>query len=104
MSKLFNSKTNAVPVKVATNPKIIIADDLSAIDLGIESGKEFDSMSTRSAGSHELKRDDNSDRSRLIDNNNHDGDDDDDDDNNGNVVKGERVSNTQLDFDFLNNW
>lgn len=91
-----------MPVKVATNPKIVIADDLSAIDLGIESGKEFDSISTKSAGSHELKADDRSDRSRLIDNN--DDDDDNDDDTNGDGVKPEQIINTQLDFDFLNNW
>lgn len=97
MSKLFNSKTNTVPVKVSSNPKSTAPVDISAIDLGIESGKEFDSMSTKSAGSHVLKTDEHSDRSRLIDN-------DDDDENVTDANGNKSLADASLDFDFLNNW
>lgn len=93
MSKLFNSKSNAVPVKMSSNHTVAMPVDMSGIDLGIESEKNFDSMSTKSAGSRELKA---SDRSRLIDN------DDDEDGDNENDEDDDR--NNQLDFDFLNNW
>lgn len=82
-----------MPVKVSPNQTLTIPVDMSAIDLGIESEKNFDSMSTKSAGSRELKA---SDRSRLIDN------DDDEDDDNANDDDNDLKN--PLDFDFLNNW
>lgn len=71
-------------------------DSLSGINLVIDSstGKDFDSMSTKSAGSCD-KADDINDMSRLIDTN----DDDDDNDLDGGSMLGK-----SLDFDFLNNW
>lgn len=92
MSKLFNSKNNTVPVKIP-NPKSIAPIDTSGIDLGIESSKGFDSMSTKSAGSREIKADDSSDLCRLID-----VDDED------NEMKTNKMLEESADYDFLNNW
>lgn len=91
MSKLFNSKNNPVPVKIS-NPKSIAPIDTSGIDLVIESSKDFDSMSTKSAGSREIKADDSSDLCRLIDI-----------DDEHNEMKGNQVME-KPDYDFLNNW
>lgn len=97
MSKLFNSKTNTVPVKMP-KPKLSEdqVDSLSGINLVIDTNasKEFDSMSTKSAGSCD-KHDDISDRSRLINAN----DDDDDDDLNVSTILSKPIN-----YDFLNNW
>lgn len=95
MSKLFNSKANTLPVKMAMTKDVDQVDSLSGINLVIDSnaGKDFDSMSTKSAGSCD-KADDINDMSRLIDIN----DDDDNDLNDGNMLA------KSLDFDFLNNW
>lgn len=70
-------------------------DSLLGINLVIDSstGKDFDSMSTKSAGSCD-KADDINDMSRLINAN-----DDDDNDLNRDSMLGK-----SLDFDFLNNW
>lgn len=86
MTRLFSGKSNAISVpsqKTAAAP----ITTLSGIDLGIESGKNFDSMSTKSATSS--KPDDINDMSRLIDANDNDDDDD---------------LNKSDDYDFLNNW
>lgn len=97
MSKLFNSKNNTVPVKKsdikATERHI---DSLAGINLVIDSAthKDFDSMSTKSAGSCD-KPDDISDMSRLIDTND---DEIDGDDNVSNILS------KPIDYDFLNNW
>lgn len=92
MSKLFNSKTNSVPVKMS-KPKVNEdqVDSLSGINLVIETrskNKDFDSMSAKSD-----KPDDISDMSRLIDTN--------DDDDELNVSS---ILNKPINYDFLNNW
>lgn len=99
MSKLFSSKTNTLPVKFA-NPKSvpIAADTVDGIHLHIHASKNFDSMSTKSAGSCG-KRDEPNDLSRLIDTN----DDDDDDDVRNDNIRG-NIFNRKADYDFLNNW
>lgn len=102
MSKLFSGKTNTLPVKMPTNPKSTskVADTLSGINLRIDSGKDFDSMSTKSARSCE-KRDEPNDMSRLIDRND-DNDDDGVDEPDGLNIS--ILSNQTADYDFLNNW
>lgn len=83
MTRLFSGKSNTVNVP---SPKTAAPlDSLSGIDLGIESAKNFDSMSTKSAASS--KPDEMNDMSRLID----------DDDLNS-------IMNKSADYDFLNNW
>lgn len=86
MTRLFSGKSNTMPVNVPSPKATPI--DTSGIDLGIESHKNFDSMSTKSATSS--KPDDINDMSRLIDAN-----DDDEDPNN---------MDQSGDYDFLNNW
>lgn len=92
MTRLFSGKSNTLPVNVSS-PKSTVKplDSLSGIDLGIDSGKNFDSMSTKSATSSKPD-----DMSRLIDVNDGDNDDEDDDGNN--------ILNQVEGYDFLNNW
>lgn len=92
MTRLFSGKSNTMPVNVPSL-KSTQPIDTSGIHLGIDSGKNFDSMSTKSASSS--KPDEINDMSRLI--NAHD-DDDDDETNSNNIL------NTSDDYDFLNNW
>lgn len=92
MTRLFSGKSSTMPMNVPSPKSKVPLDSLAGIDLGIESVKNFDSMSTKSAGSS--KPDEITDMSRLISNTNNDDDDDDDDSND--------VLTT--DYDFLNNW
>lgn len=95
MTRLFSSKSNTMPVNVPSPKSTVPVDSLSSIDLGIESTKHSDSMSTKSATSS--KPDDVNDLSRLIDAHDHDDDDDNDKDLN-------HILNQSADYDFLNNW
>lgn len=79
-----------MPVNVPSPKCIAPIDSLSGIDLGIDSAKNFDSMSTKSATSS--KPDEITDLSRLIDAN------DNDDDDLSNIL------DKSADYDFLNNW
>lgn len=90
MTRLFSGKSSTMPVNVPSPKSKVPLDSLSGIDLGIESAKNFDSMSTKSAGSS--KPDEINDMSRLIATN----DDDEDEDMN--------ILNQSADYDFLNNW
>lgn len=90
MTRLFSGKGNTLPVNVPSPKCTAPIDSLADIDLGIDSGKHFDSMSTKSANSS--KPDEITDSSRLIDDN-----DNDDDDLNSTL-------NVSADYDFLNNW
>lgn len=92
MTRLFSGKTNSMQVNAVPSPKstVVPLDSLAGIDLGIESNKNFDSMSTKSAGSS--RPDDINDMSRLIDVN----DDDEHEMNN--------ILNEVEGYDFLNNW
>lgn len=95
MTRLFSGKSNTMHVNVPSPKATAAIDSLSGIDLGIETSKNFDSMSTKSATSS--KPDEANDLSRLIVENDGDDDDDDDNDSNDNL-------NTSADYDFLNNW
>lgn len=93
MTRLFSGKSNT-PVNVPSPKTAAPLDSLAGIDLGIESAKNFDSVSTKSAGSS--KPDEINDMSRLIDANDNENDDDDND--------LDSIMNKSADYDFLNNW
>lgn len=93
MTRLFSGKSNTMPPVNVPSPKSAAPiDSLSGIHLHIDSAKNFDSMSTKSATSS--KPDEINDLSRLIDTENND-----DDDNDLNSILSKSI-----DYDFLNNW
>lgn len=95
MTRLFSGKGNTMPVNVPSPKTKAPIVSLSGINLGIDSGKNCDSMSTKSAASS--KPDDANDMCRLINANDNADDDNDDSDSNS-------ILNQSADYDFLNNW